>query len=89
MAAAIADRIGNPDTDVTIGRGGLEITRNRHQETATETKLENAIKSNPDIEESVEAWLREQGVAVSLTSFLYGDAYTDMRDQCVTEFNLQ
>lgn len=81
IAAALAARVGNPDSDVSIGRDGLKISQTARSEAEVETE------TGPLPEGRLEAWLLDQDVDISLTSFLYGDEYADMRKQALRDLN--
>lgn len=80
VAAALAARVGNPDSDVSIGRDGLKISQT--------ARSEAEVEADPMPEGRLEAWLLDQGVNISLTSFLYGDEYADMRKKALHDLNV-
>jgi hypothetical protein len=81
----LAERIGDPRSDLSIGKTGLEIRQRVSQSDASSDILAAEIDQNAVFEGRLQRWIRDKGLTISVTSFIYGGAYKSLREAAVHE----
>ncbi len=81
----LAERIGDPRSDLSIGRTGLKIRQRVSESDGSSDILAAEIDQNAVFEGRLQRWIRNKGLTISLTSFIYGSAYKSLREAAVQE----
>ncbi len=81
----LAKRIGDPRSDLSIGRTGLEIRQRVSESDGSSDTLAAKIDQNAVFEGRLRRWIRDKGLTISLTSFIYGSAYKSLREAAAQE----
>ena len=85
VVAAIAGKIRDPHTGVAFGPSGLqvgpstEITQRAASQEPAIGLLAAKIRSDPRIEVRLRDWMKDRGINVSVTTFLYGKDFASLR----------
>lgn len=85
IVGRLAERIGSEETDVTVGREGIQIRQRVAPPDQARQRLQDALRSDPAFEGKLAAWVEEKGLSISPTSLLYGSLYESVRRAAADE----
>jgi len=85
IVGRLAERIGSEETDVTLGREGIQIRQRVAPPDQARERLQDALRADPAFEDKLAAWVEEKGLSISSTSLLYGSLYESVRRAAVDE----
>jgi len=85
IAGRLAERVGSEATDVTLRREGIQIRQRVAPADQDRDRLLEALRTDPDFERELAAWIKEKGLSISVTSFLYGAVYESVRRAAASE----
>lgn len=85
IVLSLAERIGDPRSDLSISRTGLEIRQRLTEQDDSSDILAAEIERVAEFEGELQRWMRNTGLTISVTSFMYGNAYKSLRAAAVQE----
>ena len=85
IAASLAARIRDPRTTVTVGREGVTLQQAVAEAQARHDPIIDKSRTDPEFEERLRTWLKDNGIQASVTSFLYGAQYEAARAKALAD----
>ena len=83
VVVKLAERTGDPRSDLSIGKTGLEIRQRLTESDGSSERLAAEIDQNAEFEARLQRWMRNKGLTITVTSFMYGNAYRSLREAAV------
>ena len=80
IANAVAERVKDKRTRVTLGREGFTLEQTMAETELASERLGEQMRTDRGFEVRLQQWLKDTGIDVSTTSFLYGEAYRSLRE---------